>query len=190
MINFIPTPYRVVAGLCVVAVAGAVGWYSRGLVADRAIASLKADYAEQLRRAIKAERDALNDVLRTERELRNDIEGAANDARIRADKTAAAAADLAADRDRLRTLLQRYSASRACASGAAAAAASGRPAAASAEVVPGDVRDQLLGEAQDALGVLAPALDSARSGHIACVAAYNAARARLKRMGEQGRALE
>jgi hypothetical protein len=190
----IPPPYRLAAaGLAALALAAggfAAGWTFQGWKSKAAIAEVEANHNEQVRQAVKAERDGLASVLAEERALRADMEGQADAARKDLDAAAAAVAVLAGERDGLRGDLRRYSAARACAPGAASGLAAGSPAGTPAGVVSGDVRDQLLDEAAAALGELAPALDSARTRHAACVGIWNQARERLKRLGEAGRPVE
>jgi hypothetical protein len=192
--TLIPPPYRLLAaGLAALAlVAGgfAAGWTFQGWKSKAAIAAVQANHNEQVRQAVKAERDGLASVLAEERALRADMEGQADAARQDLAATAAAVAVIATERDGLRGDLRRYSAARACTPGAAAGPAAGSPAGTSAGVVPADVRDQLLDEAAAALGELAPALDSARTRHAACVGIWNQARERLKRLGEAGRTVD
>lgn len=193
-LDLIPAPYRLaaaLAGAALLAAAGfGAGWTVQGWRAAADLAELKADHAETVTKAKAAERGALQDVLNNERALRADLEGIAHDARTRAAAADAAAADLAGQHDRLRAhLAARRSAAGACAPGAAAAAAGGSPAGAAAALVPGDWRDVMLDEAATALRALAPAVDAAARRSATCAAAYNAARDRLRRYAEQGRAV-
>jgi hypothetical protein len=191
ILDLIPAPYRLlaVAGAAVALAAGGfgAGYKMRGVSADRDEAALKEAYGEQLRDALLAERKNLEGVLAVERAVREDIEGTANAERERAVAAEAVAADLAASRDSLRDALRRYSAARASAPGSAASAPGGTAANPLAGLVPGDVRDDMLSEGADALGVLAPALDAAKSKHAAIATLWEQARQRLKRLGEAGR---
>lgn len=194
MIGIIPPQYRLaaaIAGAAALAVASfGAGWAVQGWRLGTEIADLKAEHAEQVRRAAKAERDNLTRVINEERAAREDAERTADAERTRAAAAAAVVADLSGQSDRLRDDIRRYSAARSCAPGATPAVAGRGAAGPAAGVVPGDVRDLMLDEAAEALRVLAPAADTARAKHAACVAIYDAARARLKRLGEAGRTIE
>lgn len=194
MIQLIPPQYRLLAvagaALAVAAAGFGAGWTFQGWKSSAKLSQVQAEHSAQVRQAVKAERDSLASVLAEERALRAQSEGIANDARQRLDAVDAAAAGLAGERDRLRNDLRQYAATRTCAPGAAAGLAAGSNPRPAAGLVPGDVRDELLDQAAEALGQLAPALDTAHAKHTACAAVYEQARARLKRLGEAGRAVD
>ena len=191
MISLIPPQFRLLAAalaLAAIAAAGFSGGYKlRGMQADAAVAKLKQDHAEQVTAAVKAGQERLQAVLDEERTLRATAERIADEARQRTAHAQAVAADLAGQSDRLRNDIRRYSAARACPAGAAAGPAGGGLAGTAAGLVPGDERDKLLDEAAEALRILAPALDAARSSHAACAELYTQARDRLRRVGATGR---
>lgn len=190
MISLIPPQFRLLAAgilLATAAAAGFAGGYKlRALQADAAAAKLKQDHAEQVTKAVQAGQERLQAVLDEERTLRATAERIAHEARQRTAQAQAVAADLAGQSDRLRNDIRRYSAARACPTGAAAAPAGGGLASTPASLVPGDERDVMLDQAAEALRILAPALDAARASHAACAQLYGEAERRLKQMaGEQ-----
>ena len=185
--SLIPPQFRLLAAalaMAAIAAAGFTGGYKlRGMQADAAVAKLKQDHAEQVTAAVKAGHERLQAVLDEERTLRATAERIADEARQRTAQAQAVAADLAGQSDRLRNDIRRYSAARACPASSVAATAGGSISGTAAWVVQGDVRDDMLNEAAEALRELAPALDAARSGHAACAELYEAARGRLALMG-------
>jgi hypothetical protein len=194
ILDLIPGPYRLLAmGIAAAALAAAgfgAGYKLRGVSADRDINALQAEHSQAKFNLAQDAKQKLEGAIAVERAVREDVEGTANDERTRAAAAEAALSALRAGHDGVRDDLRRYSAARACTTGAAATAASGSATGTSSVVVHADVRDDMLDEAADALRVLAPALDTARSRHADCVAIWDQARARLKRLGEAGRSLE
>ncbi len=186
MIGLIPPQFRLLAAgilLAGAAAAGFAGGYKlRALQATATEASLKASHAQQITEAVQAGQARLQAVLDEERTLRATAERIAHEARQRTAAAQAVADDLAGQSQRLRDDIRRYSAARACPTGATSPAATGSPAAAPAGLVPGDERDNLLAEAAEALRILAPALDTARAGHAACAQLYGEAERRLRQM--------
>ena len=190
----IPPQYRLLAaGIAALALAGAgfaAGWTFQSWKSSAVLAEVQAAHAEQIRQAVKAERDGLASVLTEERALRTQSEGIAHETRQRLDAVDTAAAGLAGERNRLRDELRRHAAASACATGAASSFAAGSGAGPAAGVVSGGGIHDMLDEGAAALEVLAPALERAREKFIGCRDTYNQARERLARMGAAGRTIE
>jgi len=186
MISLIPPQFRLLAAgilLAGAAAAGFAGGYKlRALQATATEASLKADHAQQVTQAVQAGQARLQAVLDEERTLRATAERIAHEARQRTAEARAVADDLAGQSQRLRDDIRRYSATRACPTGATAHPAGGGLAIAPASLVPADERDIMLDQAAEALRILAPALDGARASLTACATLYGEAERRLRQM--------
>ena len=179
-----------VAGIAVAAAACAyAGWSLNGVFADRAMATVVSEHASAVAAAADKSAKAIGKVLDEERGLRADAERIASDARTNEAVASAAAAGLDAVAAQLRDDIKRRNQAGSCATSADPRSATGGKTSAAAGVVPGDGLGVMLAEGADAARFLAPALDAAIARGATCEALYEAARERLRRIGESGRAV-
>jgi len=169
----IPTPVLAALALLAALLGAASGWSARGVVADRDLAEVRADHADQIEaanaRTQAAERNAAAAV---EQEVLRERERTAQ-AQARVAALAAARADAAGAAQRLRDHIARL----------AAATAAEHPAAAlGSEAVAGAglVFADLYGSEADAADELGAALDEAIARGLACERSYDRVRAALK----------
>lgn len=194
MIDLIPPQYRLLAVIGLAAalfLGGAAGGYTwRDMSAKADIAELKADQAELITKAARAERDGVAAVLQIERSLRSQAEEAANALRARTD-LGRNAAGLDAELQRLREQARSRPPAWSCTGGATAGPAAGASASAASGVVP-PVSDRvgLLQESATGFAAMAQHSMACDARHRTLTDYYNQARERLRRMGEAGRTID
>jgi hypothetical protein len=171
----IPISPKLIAAVVIGGSLVAGGWLARGVIADRTVAQLRAEHAQQLAQAQTAARQAVEAARAREHDIIDKTEVIVREARetVEALRADAAAAVVAAGS--LRDAAARYAARR-CPAAPAAPGGRGQAAGVPGSMHDGDRLLRLLAELDASAGAMADHADRSRAAGLACERAYEAVR--------------